>query len=60
MVDSSEHKHILKDKMLSNIKEHVEAWKAIKSTHNITVTRLSGMSNAVYKVHINKLDDDED
>ncbi len=41
-------------KVLSDIKKHIKSWKDCETLqpHNIQLTRLSGLSNACYRVKI--------
>ena len=41
-----------KDEMLTNIQNCVGSWKVLTSIDELKVVRLSGLSNAVYKVSI--------
>ena len=38
--------------ILSRIHEHVPSWKAIQSPSDLEIKRLSGLSNACFRVHI--------
>jgi hypothetical protein len=40
----------LKRTILTNIQKHVETWKEVKDQEDFTITRMSGLSNAVYRV----------
>ena len=46
----------LSKEILADIQAHVESWKAISDPSQISVTRMSGLSNACYRVRIEKED----
>ncbi len=49
----------LKLEILENIKKHVPSWKSIISHDMIHLTRMSGLSNACYRVMIQPNVDDD-
>ena len=38
--------------ILERIKEHIEPWKSLLSTDYLEVQRMSGLSNACFRVHL--------
>eukprot|EP00347_Sterkiella_histriomuscorum_P014696 403359899 len=63
MENNSNHKssnHDLKMKILKNIQEHIPTWRNIITQEHIHLTRLSGLSNACYKVKVSPNVDDDD